>query len=38
MPAFFNLVDFLKIGVLAFVFIFLVNRVLTASGLAQYKA
>lgn len=38
MPALFNVADFLKIGVMAFVFVFLANRVLTASGLEQFKA
>jgi len=38
MPAIFNLADFIKIGVLAFVFVFLANRALTMAGLAQYKA
>jgi len=38
MPAMFNVADFLKIGVMAFVFVYLANRILTASGLEQFKA
>lgn len=38
MPAFLNVADFLKIGILAFLFVWLANRALTAAGLAQYKA
>lgn len=38
MPAFFNVADFLKIGIMAFVFVFIVNRVLAHTGLEQYKA
>jgi hypothetical protein len=33
-----NVPDILKIGVMAFVFIWLVNYGLTAAGLQQYKA
>ncbi len=33
-----NVVDFLKIGVMAFVFIHIVNKGLDSMGLAQYKA
>lgn len=38
MPEIFNLADFLKIGVMAFVFIFIANRVLARTGLDAYKA
>ena len=38
MPKIFNVADFVKIGVLAFVFIWLVNRGLTKAGLSQFKA
>lgn len=37
MPAIFNVADFLKIGVLAFVFIFIANRVLDKTGLGQFR-
>lgn len=33
-----NVPDFLKVGVMAFVFVWLVNRGLTAANLTQYKA
>ena len=33
-----NIPDFLKISVMAFAFIWLVNRGLTAANLTQYKA
>lgn len=38
MPKIVNVSDFLKVGVMAFLFIFLANRTLTMAGLAQYKA
>lgn len=38
MPPIFNVADFLKIGVLAFIFVFAANRVLTKAGLEQFKA
>ena len=38
MPAIFNLADFLKIGILAFVFVFVANRVLEKTGLGAFKA
>jgi len=38
MPSFFNVADFLKIGIMAFVFVFVANRILAASGLEQFKA
>lgn len=38
MPPIFNVSDFLKIGVMAFVFIFAANWVLTKTGLDQFKA
>lgn len=37
MPAIFNPVDFLKIGVMAWAFIFLVNKGLDKAGLTQFK-
>ena len=33
-----NVPDFLKVGVMAFVFIWVINRGLTAAHLNQYKA
>lgn len=38
MPKIVNVSDFIKVGVMAFLFIFLINRVLTMAGLSQYKA
>jgi len=38
MPAIVNISDFIKVGVMAFVFIFAANRLLEKAGLAQYKA
>lgn len=38
MPAIFNVADFLKIGVMAFVFVFVANRVLDKTGLGQFRA
>lgn len=38
MPAIFNVADFIKIGVIAFLFVFIANRVLEKSGLGQFKA
>ena len=38
MPKIFNVADFVKIGVLAFVFIWLVNRGLDKAGLSNFKA
>ena len=37
MPAIFNVADFLKIGILAFVFIFIANRVLDKTGLGAFR-
>ncbi len=36
MPKLFNVADFLKIGVIAFLFIFLANMALKKAGLSQY--
>ena len=33
-----NVMDYLKIAVIAYVGIFVINKALTAAGLAQYKA
>lgn len=38
MPAMFNVADFLKVGIMAFVFIYIANRALTAGGFEQFKA
>jgi len=38
MPAIVNISDFIKVGVMAFVFIFAANRLLEKAGLSQYKA
>lgn len=38
MPEIFNVADFLKIGIMAFVFIFIANRILARTGLEAYKA
>jgi hypothetical protein len=38
MPTFINVADFLKIGILAFVFVFVANRILEKTGLGQFKA
>lgn len=38
MPAFLNIPDLIKVGVLAFIFVFVVNRVLDKTGLGQFKA
>lgn len=38
MPAFLNVADFLKVGILAFVFVWAANRILTHVGLEQFKA
>lgn len=38
MPAIFNVADFLKIGVLAFIFVFAANRILAKAGLSEFKA
>lgn len=38
MPAIFNVADFIKIGVIAFVFIFAANHILAKAGLEQFKA
>lgn len=38
MPAIVNVGDFIKIGVIAFLFIFAANYALTKAGLDQFKA
>lgn len=38
MPAIVNVSDFIKVGVMAFVFIYAANRLLEKAGLSQYKA
>lgn len=38
MPAVVNVADFIKIGLIAFVFVFAVNYGLTRLGLDQFKA
>lgn len=38
MPKIVNVADFIKIGVIAFVFIFAANYILTKAGLEQFKA
>jgi len=38
MPAIFNVSDFLKIGIMAFLFIFAANWLLSKAGLEQFKA
>lgn len=38
MPAFLNIPDLIKVGVLAFIFVFVANRVLEKTGLGQFKA
>ena len=38
MPAIVNLGDFIKVGVIAFVFIFAVNYALDKVGIPQFKA
>jgi len=38
MPAIVNLGDFIKVGVIAFVFIFAVNYALDKAGIPQFKA
>lgn len=38
MPPIFNVADFLKIGVLAFIFVFAANRILAKAGLSDFKA
>lgn len=34
----FNVADFVKVGLMAFVFIWLANKALTSAGLSQFKA
>jgi hypothetical protein len=38
MPAYVNIKDFIKVGIIAFVFIFGMNYALTKAGLEQFKA
>lgn len=38
MPKILNIPDFLKVGVMAFIFITLANKALTKAGLERYKA
>ncbi len=38
MPEIVNVTDFLKVGIMAFVFIFIANRILARTGFEAYKA
>jgi len=38
MPEYVNIKDFIKVGLIAFAFIFAVNYALTKAGLEQFKA
>lgn len=38
MPSFLNVADFVKVGILAFIFIFFANKILDKFNLSEFKA